>query len=336
MTYPNWLLDIIRSPTSKEPLRLDGDCFLSSSGLRFPIIKGIPCLVPDTSQNSRGEVSSREYYDQLAQEYRAQDDFWNNSYDSEIWRLEHELIRHRLTTPGPMLDVGCGFYPHFEFTYDRPVIAGDISFDSLLVAREFGDESKSVFLFQFDATALPFADESFASVLAGGELLNHIPDYGFAISEFRRILKPGGHLLLQVGSKWCLDSLWAIIDSLVGHPFGYSLTKREAFSFLRTRNQDVDVTWGITPSGDFQVALLSVRKLKRILSQQGFTIVDQYGANCISGIVPLPIQQESENQIVQNVVAALIRLDRIVARLPFFRTFAGNVFILCRRITNEP
>lgn len=331
MAFPSWLLDMIRCPETGEPLRLKDDSLVASSGVQYPIVRGIPCLIPRTSIGPSLDLTSQEYYDQLARKYKAQDDFWNNPYDAEIWRLEHDLIRSRISLPGPMLDVGCGFYPHFEFTYDRAVIAGDVSFESLLVAREFGDETGSVFLLQFDATALPFADQSFASVLAGGELLNHIPDYSRAILQFRRVLKPGGILLLQVGVKWCLDSLWAILDSFIGHPLGYSITRQEALSFFRTRNKDVNVTWGITPSGDFQVALLSARKLLRILEELDFTTIDLYGANSISGLIPLPIQQESQGRVVRSVVSTLIQVDRLVARLPFFRTFAGNVFLVCQR-----
>lgn len=331
MTFPPWLLEIIISPESGQPLKLENDAFVSSNGLRYSIVKDIPCLISHTSTNAPLGLGDKEYYDKLAREYRAQDDFWSNPYDTEIWRLEHDLIRTRLT-PGPMLDVGCGFYPHFEFTNDREVVAGDVSFESLLVARKFGDETGSVFLFQFDATALPFAPQSFSSLIAGGELLNHITNYSLAISEFWRVLKPGGILLIQVGAKWCFDSLWAILDSFIGHPLGYSVTKREALSFFRTRNDDVRVTWEITPAGDFQIKLLLVRKLQRTTRELGFKLIDQYGANCLSGLIPLPVQQKSKNRILQNLTNVLIRGDRLVARFPFFRTFAGNVFLICQKI----
>jgi len=327
---PTWLLDVMRSPETGEPLQLEGDALVTPCGTRYPVVEGIPCLIP-TSHSPRSGLTSREYYDFLAGEYKAQDDWWNNPYDAEIWRLEHDLIRDKLRLSGPMLDVGCGFYPHYEFTANRDVVAGDVSYESLLVARRFGDETGKVLLAQFDAAALPFATESFAAVLAGGELLNHIPGYSRAIAEFRRVLKRGGVLLLQVGAKWCLDSLWAVFDSFLGHPLGYSVTRREALAFLRGRSDDATVTWGITPSGDLQVALLSIRKLRRTLARLGLRVVDQYGANSISGLVPLPVQQESQQRAVQSAVSALIRLDRLVARAPIFRTYAGNVFVLCQK-----
>lgn len=282
--------------------------------------------------NEKAPVSpsdSRHYYDGLAAEFRAQDTFWDNPYDWEIWRLEHDLIGPHLNHPGGLLDLGCGFYPHFEFTKDRTVVAGDISAESLRVAREFGDESHQVRLVQFDAQALPFPSSSFEYAIAGGELLNHLADYSLVLTEVHHVLRPGGFLLLQVGAKWCLDTLWAILDAFLGNRIGYSMRREEAWAFIKLRQGDLPVTWGVTPSGDFRVGLLSIRKLKRVLRDTGFCVRQVYGANAISGLVLLPIQQESDSKILVWFVSKLIVLDRLLGRLPPFQTFAGNVFFVC-------
>lgn len=78
------------------------------------------------------ETSVQQFYDALADEFRVQDAFWDNAYDREIWRLEHDLLRPRLRDGDRLLDVGCGFYPHFDFTKTCDVVAGDLSFKSLL------------------------------------------------------------------------------------------------------------------------------------------------------------------------------------------------------------
>jgi SAM-dependent methyltransferase len=276
---------------------------------------------------------SQGFYDALAAEFRAQDSFWDNPYDREIWRLEHDLIRPYLNHPGPLLDLGCGFYPHFAFAEGRAVVAGDISFGSLRVARDFGDESGQVRLVQLDARHLPFASSSMAYAIAGGELLNHLWDYPRVLRELHRVLRPGGVLLIQVGAKWCFDSFWAILDALVGNPLGYSVTRKEAAAFLRLKRGDLPVTWAVTPSRELRVWLLSIRRLKRHLREAGFQVRATYGANAISGLVPLPIQQESRTKFLRWLVSSLIVLDRFVGRLPPFRTFAGNVFLLCEATT---
>jgi SAM-dependent methyltransferase len=57
-------------------------------------------------------------------------------------------------------------------------------------AGELGLELTTV---RTEAESLPFADESFDLVF-GHAVLHHIPDLGRALSEFRRVLRPGGTL----------------------------------------------------------------------------------------------------------------------------------------------
>jgi len=49
---------------------------------------------------------------------------------------------------------------------------------------------------KMDATDIPFADEAF-DVLVANHVLEHIPDYRKALSEFYRVLKPNGLAILQ-------------------------------------------------------------------------------------------------------------------------------------------
>lgn len=49
---------------------------------------------------------------------------------------------------------------------------------------------------KIDATAIPFTDSTF-DLLIANHILEHIPDYGKALSEFYRVLKPGGIAILQ-------------------------------------------------------------------------------------------------------------------------------------------
>ena len=49
---------------------------------------------------------------------------------------------------------------------------------------------------KIDATKVPFSDEKFDFVIAN-HILEHIPNYSKALSEFYRVLKPGGVAILQ-------------------------------------------------------------------------------------------------------------------------------------------
>ena len=58
-------------------------------------------------------------------------------------------------------------------------------------------EKKQIDWLQADAMNLPFSEASFDGVTIGFGLRN-LPDYGLAVAEFRRVLKPGGRFV-------CLD-----------------------------------------------------------------------------------------------------------------------------------
>ena len=49
---------------------------------------------------------------------------------------------------------------------------------------------------KIDATAIPFGDDTF-DLLIANHILEHIPDYSKALSEFFRVMKPGGIAILQ-------------------------------------------------------------------------------------------------------------------------------------------
>lgn len=275
-------------------------------------------------------MNSQVYYDLLAGEYEEQNEFWDNHYDTEVWRLEHAIIRPYLDLSKPILDVGCGFYPHDNFAPSTRIIAGDISFGSLIVARDHPLEGRRVDFVQFDAHHLPFRDNSFCQAVAGGELLNHV-EYRSVVAELARVISTHGILLVEFGTRWCLDSLWAIIDSALGHRIGYSVTKEQAKAFFHCDGSDVEVTWGITPRGKFMVKLLAVSNVCNALTEAGFIVERVVSTNCLSGIIPLPWQQDPERPIAQVLTKWLILTDRILGKIYPINLFAGNVLMLCKR-----
>ena len=106
--------------------------------------------------------------------------------------------------PGPTLEVGCGPADLFAEIHARTGMAPlgvDRSRAMLRLAAKrlrTGSAAPSLSLIQADATALPFADESFSNILslfpAGFALCNAF--YG----EAYRLLRPGGKLIL--GAPW--------------------------------------------------------------------------------------------------------------------------------------
>jgi len=105
--------------------------------------------------------------------------------------LENSL---RLCGPyvkGLTLDVGCGRRP-YEKTYFAAA-------KKYVGADYLSDRSRPDVI--CSALRLPFADRSFETVVST-EVLEHVPDPLRTLKEMRRVLKPGGHLILSTPMYW--------------------------------------------------------------------------------------------------------------------------------------
>jgi ubiquinone/menaquinone biosynthesis C-methylase UbiE len=104
-----------------------------------------------------------------------------------------------------VLDIATGTgrnFPHFMPT--ATVTAFDLSPAMLSLARQRAiDLGRDIELKLGDAEHLPFADDSFDTAVCVLSLCT-IPDPVAAIGEMRRVLIPGGRLLLidHIGSSW--------------------------------------------------------------------------------------------------------------------------------------
>jgi ubiquinone/menaquinone biosynthesis C-methylase UbiE len=106
---------------------------------------------------------------------------------------------------GRVLEVAIGTGRNLPFFPADATITGiELSPAMLAIARQrAADLNLDVDLRTGDAQALPFGDETFDTVVCALSLCA-IPDPAAAIAETRRVLVPGGRLLLldHVGSTW--------------------------------------------------------------------------------------------------------------------------------------
>lgn len=165
-------------------------------------------------------------YDHFADAYSAANEsgLFNAYYERpEMLRLAGDVSGRRI------LDAGCGSGPlSAALREEGALVTGfDVSAAMIDLARErLGDDAD---LRVADLTErLPFADAEFDDVVAS-LVLHYLEDWAGPLTELRRVLKPGGRLILSVN-----------------HPAAYAIVYPEADYFTVTRYSEDYVMDGQT------------------------------------------------------------------------------------------
>jgi SAM-dependent methyltransferase len=130
--------------------------------------------------------------------------------------LFRRLLADRLARPDlRILDIGAGTgAAAMDFGRDGWICASDRSRIAIAYARERGVRTAVV----ADATAIPFADESFDLVLAL-DIIEHVDDDEAMLRDIARVLRPGGAVAIHVPA-W--PSLWCGHDEILEHKRRYT------------------------------------------------------------------------------------------------------------------
>lgn len=101
----------------------------------------------------------------------------------------------------PVLDVGCGDGHFASVTFSEPIDVGLDPWERDLL--ECASLRPQVYkeLVLASATEMPFADESFQTVVSNS-VLEHIPDVEMTVREIARVLKPGGEFAMTTPSEY--------------------------------------------------------------------------------------------------------------------------------------
>jgi SAM-dependent methyltransferase len=181
--------------------------------------------VPENSAPPADPAIANDY-DSFAEAYSAETEanLINGYYARPaILALAGEVAGRRI------LDAGCGSGPLLAALRDRgAIVTGfDTSTGMLELARRLGDGAD---LQVADLGGpLPFPDDTFDDVIAS-LVLHYLEDWGPALAELRRVLKPGGRLTVAVD-----------------HPFAVNIMHREADrkpDYFATYNHTAEWTMG--------------------------------------------------------------------------------------------
>ncbi|MBN9035717.1 MAG: class I SAM-dependent methyltransferase [Rhizobiales bacterium] len=123
----------------------------------------------------------------------------------QLERMCHRYYWARAYVEGKdAVEVGCGAgqgLGHLR-QYARSVAGGDISAEVLARAKAtYGD---TIPLAVFDAARMPYPDGSVDAVLLF-EAIYYLPDADAFMAEARRVLRPGGHVLIATANKDLYD-----------------------------------------------------------------------------------------------------------------------------------
>lgn len=120
-----------------------------------------------------------------------------NKYQRDIW-----VIRQiKSLQPGTLiLDAGAGEAPYKKYTGHLNYVSQDFNkYDGQgnKKGMQTGEWSQNNISIVSDISDIPVSTEYFDSILCT-EVLEHVPDPVKVLSEFQRILKPGGNLIITV------------------------------------------------------------------------------------------------------------------------------------------
>ena len=173
-------------------------------------------------------------------------------YDKEMDLFEAVVLgrEHRRwacsRATGEVLEVAIGTglnLPHYSA--EVRLTGLDLTAEMLAVASERARSlGRSIHLYEGDAQALPFTDGSFDTVLSTYAMCS-VPDVSRVVSEMKRVMKPGGRLILvdHIGSTvkpiFWLQRLIEVFESRKGeYMTRRPLKEVEAAGFqIQTRNR---------------------------------------------------------------------------------------------------
>jgi ubiquinone/menaquinone biosynthesis C-methylase UbiE len=183
------------------------------------------------------------------------------------WHLDREVRRLKdlsdLPAAGRVLEIGCGRGYGAQlikrFFKPRELVAVDIDPKMIGLARKDGNDPSIRFEIA-DVRKLPFPNASFDAVFDFG-VLHHVPNWHDALVELRRVLKPGGRLLIEDLSIETFESgAGRIFKYLLSHPYQDMYRWKEFTGSLEELGFKVDCERTYHPAFLFKYFVVLARK----------------------------------------------------------------------------
>lgn len=207
----------------------------------------------DTALKILNEV--RESYDQIAGDF--------SRTRKNVWE-EFKPLAGYVHVGDRVLDLGCGNGRLVELFHGKPIEYFGIDHSAKLIEIAKNKYPQQEFLF-FDGLKIPFEDNFFDKIYCVA-VLHHIPGRELRqefLNEARRVLKPGGRLILSV---WNLLDCAEYLKLILSFTFK-KLTGRSKLDFF-----DVVEPYFGKEKAQRYIHLFRKRELKREISKAQFMI----------------------------------------------------------------
>lgn len=143
----------------------------------------------------------------------------NNLFGQELKRIQRLAIERLRVVPGQLvLDLGCGPGDGASLLIGRGAHAIGLDYSEGMIATARQEPRLGGRLVRGDAGRLPFRSGTFDKLICTNSF-HHYPDHFLALCEMRRVLKPGGLMVLVDPRRDHLFG-WAAIDLIENAVFG--------------------------------------------------------------------------------------------------------------------
>lgn len=233
--------------------------------------------------------STQSYYDRFSSTY---EDHRHQGYHRMIDELELELVR-RYGSGRDVFEAGCGtgLLLKEASAVARSAVGLDLSRGMLGQAR-----ARGLRVVQGSLTDVPMPSSSFDLVYSM-KVLAHVPPIAAALAELARLVRPGGHLLLEFYNPWSLRYL----AKRLGGParIADGTTDRDVF----TRYDTLARARSYLPPG---LEVVGIRGVRVVTPTSKLWAVPGLGAVCE-------------------------RLERLTCDLPLLRRLGGFMIVIARK-----
>jgi len=223
------------------------------------------------------------------------------------------LVRDRLPARrGVLLDYGCGngaqtaFFLH-DFSQVHGVDVTRASLDDFAASARNRLESGALQLHVTDGRTIPLPDDS-VDCIVSFEVLEHVDDEAAVLAELRRVLAPGGRLVMTVPNRWWIfETHGADLPLLPWNRVPF-------FSWLPAALHD---RWA-------RARIYSRGRIVRLLEASGFSVGESLHVTAPMDVVPW-------NGLRSALRSSLFRADR--SRCPFLAT---SVMVVAEPLSRQP